>query len=130
MPRVMDPETSMAKAIDAPSVQGQGEEDEATMDDLLAQVDICSGMPDDTAIQVTLGQLRQLLSVRALSPEHRLEKLELLHKAYGEDSPVDLKVEMEKVRMEIDESARAEVEASLYADGIIEDPGLDGGLLG
>jgi hypothetical protein len=125
----MNPESPMAKAIDSPVVQDE-ESEEPAMDDLLTQVDLCSGLPDDTNVQVTLGQLRDLLSLRTMNSDRKLERLELLYRVHGDDAPVNLKREIDRLKSEIDASARAEVEGSLYAAGIIEDPCLDGGLLG
>ena len=63
MPRVMNPQSHMAKALDAPSTHPLRMAAEETSRSLLeAQVDLCGELPDTTQIQVDLGEARRLLA--------------------------------------------------------------------
>lgn len=64
MPRVKNPSSLYAKALDAPGLQGDQDKIVAgPFDELRAQVNLLGGAPDNQLIQIRLGDARAALGI-------------------------------------------------------------------
>jgi len=64
VPRVKNPSSLYAKALDAPGLQGDQDKIVAgPFDELRAQVNLLGGAPDNQLIQIRLGDARAALDI-------------------------------------------------------------------